>query len=331
MKKHFFDIRHENLLNACPPDIDQGVWDAFRSNYHSRENFEEHDHPIQIDVELNGGCNMACPFCIHGYGDRIPNVQLSVESYRKIIREAVKIGVRSLKLNYINEPMLRKDLEECIRFARDEGILNVYMVTNGTVLTKKRQESLLASGITKVFVSIDAATEETYNRQRLSGKFKMVVQNIRDFIELRNSENKTFPLVRVSFLKNAINIHEAEEFEKQWSGVADLLNFQTMNEIPDMETGLLVEENPEPERGCTFPFKQLVVDHLGNIQPCCKLAGKKLIIGNIDKMTLTEAWNHPKSKALRKIHSTSAWKKHPVCYDCMCPTKKHAKEDNPIS
>jgi radical SAM protein with 4Fe4S-binding SPASM domain len=323
MNENFFDIKHKELLSACPPDVDENEWNTFRKNFKQAENFVEFDNPLQLDVELNGGCNMECPFCIHGYVDeKIPNIKMKIGDYHRIIDEAVEIGVKSLKLNYINEPMLRKDLEECIKYAKDKGILNVYMVTNGTALTKKRRESMLASGITKVFISLDATTSETYNKQRLSGQFDRVVNNINKFVELRNSKGMRFPLVRVSFLKNSINIHEAEEFKEIWEEKVDIINFQTMNEVPDKETGLLVEKTPYVKKGCTFPFKQLVVDHLGYIQPCCKLDGKKLQLGNISNMTLKEAWNGDKIKHLRKIHSTDEWRKHPVCFKCMVPTEE---------
>lgn len=326
---NFFDIKHKELLNLCPPEINPKEWKDFRDTFKKAANFTELDHPIQLDIELNGGCNMKCPFCIHGYGNKIPNLNMKVDDYHRIIDEAVEIGVKSLKLNYINEPMLRKDLEVCIKYAKDKGILNVYMVTNGTCLTKKRRESLLASGITKVFISLDATTSETYNKQRLGGQFNKVVNNINKFVELRNSKGMQFPLVRVSFLKNSLNIHEAEEFKEIWEEKVDIINFQTMNEVPDRETGLLIEKTPYVEKGCTFPFKQLVVDHLGYIQPCCKLDGKKLQLGNIKTMSLKEAWNSKKIKHLRKIHSTDEWRNHPVCYKCMVPSEEMEPEKIP--
>ena len=94
-----------------------------------------------------------------------------------------------------------------------------------------------------------------------------------------------------------------------------------MNEVPDVKTGLLVEKSIIPDKGCSFPFKQMVVDHLGNIQPCCKLEGKKLIVGNIKKMSLKEAWNSKKFTNLRKIHKNNDWKKHSICYKCMVPNE----------
>jgi radical SAM protein with 4Fe4S-binding SPASM domain len=234
-----------------------------------------------------------------------------------LIDEAVALGVRGLKLNYINEPMLRKDLEQCIAYAKSAGILNVYMVTNGTLLNAKRRTSMLDSGITKVFISVDAATSETYSRQRLSGKFDLVVKNILDFVEERDRRGLIYPLVRVSFLRNALNIHEEEAFREFWQGKVDMLAFQKMNDLPDLDSGLTLDDPVAESRGCTFPFKQLVVDYEGDILPCCKMGGKKLLLGNIDSMTLKEAWSSDKMKDLQLMHKDNRWHENPVCDRCI--------------
>jgi radical SAM protein with 4Fe4S-binding SPASM domain len=314
-KTHKFHNQH--LLSACPPDVDKKEWDEFRSMMASASDLQEHLHPLQIDVELNAGCNMACPFCIHGY-QKIENNLLDRVKFEKILKEAVSIGVKAVKFNYINEPMLRKDLEEIIRWTRDQGIINIYMVTNGTLLTPKRRQSLMQSGLTKLFVSLDAVTEETYNKQRLSGQFNKVVANVLAFIKERNELKQQFPLVRVSFLRNQINKHEEKAFQEFWQDRADLIAFQKMNEIPDRKTSLTIADVEMPSKGCDLPFKQLVIDDDGEILPCCKLAGKKLPIGNIDNMTLQEAWDSSKMKHLRRIHSTKEWQNHDICRNCMC-------------
>jgi hypothetical protein len=68
-------IYNQHLLSACPPDVDLTEWTEFRTMMAQASNLEELDHPLQIDVELNAGCNMACPFCIHGY-EKIANNKL---------------------------------------------------------------------------------------------------------------------------------------------------------------------------------------------------------------------------------------------------------------
>ena len=314
----FHDIRNRNLLEECPPGIDSHAWELFRRDYEKAGEFEELDSPPQLDIELNGGCNMKCPFCLHGYGDKRPDTHLPTERYQALIDEAVALGVRGLKLNYINEPMLRTDLERCIAYAKAAGILNVYMVTNGTLLNAKRRASMLDSGITKVFISVDAATSGTYSKQRLSGKFDLVVKNILDFVEERDRQGLKYPLVRVSFLRNALNIHEEEAFREFWQDKVDMLAFQKMNDLPDLDSGLTLNGRvTEEPRGCTFPFKQLVVDHEGDILPCCKMGGKKLLLGNIDTMTLKAAWNSDKMKDLQLMHKENRWRDNPVCKRCI--------------
>jgi radical SAM protein with 4Fe4S-binding SPASM domain len=313
----FHKIHNRNLLEECPIGIDSHDWELFRDNYKKAEQFEQLENPVQLDIELNGGCNMKCPFCLHGYGDKRPNTLMPMEHYKRLINEAVELGIRGLKLNYINEPMLRTDLEQCIAYAKTAGILNVYMVTNGTLLNNKRRASILNSGITKIFISVDAATSQTYNRQRLSGKFDLVVRNILGFVEERNRRGLIYPLVRVSFLRNSLNIHEEEAFREFWQDKVDMIAFQKMTDLPDLDSGLAIDDMSKEKRGCTFPFKQLVVDHEGDILPCCKMGGKKLALGNIENMTLKEAWNSDNMKDLKLMHKEHRWEENPVCKRCI--------------
>jgi len=313
----FHDIHNRNLLEECPVGIDAHDWNSFRSAYEKAGEFERLEHPVQLDIELNGGCNMKCPFCLHGYGDKRPDTLMPIDQYKKLIDEAVAFGVRGLKLNYINEPMLREDLEQCIQYAKSAGILNVYMVTNGTLLNHKRRDSILNCGITKIFISLDATTSETYDKQRLSGKFNLVVKNVLDFVEERNRRNLRYPLVRVSFLRNALNIHEEQDFQEFWEDKVDMIAFQQMNDLPDLDSGLTLATNDLEPGACSFPFKQLVVDHEGDILPCCKMGGKQLALGNIANMTLKEAWDSDQIQALQLTHRENRWRENPVCARCI--------------
>jgi MoaA/NifB/PqqE/SkfB family radical SAM enzyme len=320
MTDKWFEINHKNVLDLCPDDVDPEEWAEFRHRFHQGENLVDIGYPIQIDVELNSGCNMTCPFCIHGYS-KIKNREMPVAKYQEIIRQAVELGVKSVKLNYINEPLMRKDIEDIIRWTRDQGIINIYMVTNGTALTKKRRTKLINSGLTKLFVSIDAVTSETYNKQRLSGQFNRIVNNVKSFIRERNETGRRHPLVLVSFLRNTLNEHEESEFYKIWSNLADVISIQRMNEVPDRETGLTLHYDKQTE-GCKFPFKQLVVETDGTILPCCKLYGKKMPLGKFGEehpkfgeIDLKDSWR--RLAGLRFVHAENMWDKHPVCGKCM--------------
>lgn len=318
MSQSFFDIRNRDALYLQPPDTDPVAWDDYISKQHDAESFQHTpDTPLQVDFELNGSCNMACPFCIHGAGGGRTRANLTLDQYKTLIDEAAANGTRSIKLNYINEPLLRQDLEEAIRYAKQAGILNIYFVTNGSLLFPARRKSLLASGVTKIFVSIDANTAETYDKQRHSGKaFETIVSNVKALVAERNALHQRFPVIRVSFLKNQLNIHEQDAFYDNWKDIVDVVTFQTMNEVPGKETGLTLGQAVEP-KPCSFPNKQLVVDSEGDILPCCKLYGKDLAIGNIANLTLQQAWNHPKMEALRDAHKNETWHKIDACSKCL--------------
>ena len=310
-------LRHEyhnaHLLNLCPDSVNSDDWQLFIDEMQSAECQQQAEHPVQIDLELNSGCNMACPFCRHGYED-IENKNVDIERIKRLIDEAVAFGVKSIKFSYINEPLINKQLEHVVDYAKQQGIVNLYFTTNGTLLTPERRAKLLASHITKIFVSIDAATAVTYDKQRLSGQFDRVVTNVIALIKERGS--KKFPIVRVSFLRNRLNLHEMQQFKTFWQNKADVIAFQKMNEVPDQNTGILPDENNDDLK-CAFPFKQLVVDADGDILPCCTLYGKKLKLGNIQSMTLKQAWQSESMQKLQHIHKTNQWKNNPVCKRCI--------------
>lgn len=318
MSSDFFDIRGKELLEVCPDGVDPILWDEFRFAMKKANQYEEQESgPIQIDLELNGTCNMECPFCIHGYGEQTGlDKHITLDQAKDILRQAHKSGCYSLKLNYINEPLLRNDLEDIISYARQIGFVNVYFVTNGLLLTETRSRSILLSGLTRIGISIDAATAEIYDKQRRNGFYNDIVKNVKFLIQLRNEMKLKVPLIRVSFLKNNINIHESVEFFNQWKTIADIITFQTMNELPSHSTGLTLESFENP-KSCDFPFKQLVIDHEGNILPCCKLSGRNLKIGTIDSMSIQQAWKSDKMQELRSLHKENRWHENPVCKACL--------------
>jgi radical SAM protein with 4Fe4S-binding SPASM domain len=308
-------ISNRTLLDDIPPsDVGLIEWAEFRAKYNKASNLEFKEYPLQVNIELQGDCNYKCPFCIQSYKDRSEGT-LDFNTFRKIIKEAVAMGTRSLKLSNWNEPLLTRDLERYIRYAKMAGILNVYISTNGSLLTKKRARSLIDSGLTKIFISIDATNPRTYKEQRLVDNYRKVVKNIEGFLEVRG--NNTFPALRVNFLKTTVNEGQEEEFLEQWKGKADFVGIQVMNELPDKESGVQREEDNRENYRCSFPFKLLTIDHSGQILPCCVMYGSKMPLGNISDMTLSEAWNSKQMKALQDLHREGRFQDNELCKRCI--------------
>jgi radical SAM protein with 4Fe4S-binding SPASM domain len=301
-------------MEQCPPGVDPAEWDSFRHYYNDAQNLVVNEHPAQLDVELNSHCNMSCKFCIHGVRN-IKKQELGFDLFHEIITQAYDFGIRSLKLNYMNEPLLMPDLENYIRLARNRGMINVFLSTNGVLLTDDRARSLIDAGLTKLFISIDAINARTYMLQRGSPKYNLVVHNTLNFINVRDEMKLEYPLVRVNFLKNKLNESEESEFVDYWTGKADMVIVQEMYETIDKVSNIFIPQNGRTFR-CSFPFKQLVVNSAGDILPCCTMHGLKLKIGNIKKVSLRQAWSSPVITNLRLLHREGNYRMNPVCQYC---------------
>ena len=93
-----------------------------------------------------------------------------------MIDECSREKCPSISMHSNDEPLLVKDLEKRIRYAKDSGIMEIIMTTNGSLLTKERFHALVDAGLTNLLFSTDAATPEVYAQTRPGGDFERVVE-----------------------------------------------------------------------------------------------------------------------------------------------------------
>ena len=248
-------------------------------------------------------------------------------SLLKIIDEAVKKGTKSVRLCYINEPLIRPDLDQFIKYSSDAGILDVIITTNGTLMTKAVSKKLIESGLTKLNVSLDAATKETYDKVRIGGEFEKTVKNIHDFLDIRKDLGKKLPKIRLSFVISKINQHEYNEFVKYWENKVDSLGIQHVQnpfgegKFEDKTRGnhfMIENKNSKPSKfHCSEPFKRLTLRSNGDVLPCCSFFAVDMIVGNWKNTSLEEIWNSQKMRELREIHKKGEYYENRVCKNCV--------------
>ena len=66
-----------------------------------------------------------------------------------MIDYSVERGTKAIKLNYINEPLIRNDILKFIEYAKSKGILDIYFSTNGILLKEEISRNLINSGLTE--------------------------------------------------------------------------------------------------------------------------------------------------------------------------------------
>lgn len=287
------------------------------------------DYPIHIDFELNYTCNIRCPMCPHGMPEfkglaQYDNLVMRTEIFKDIIREGCPLGLRSVRLNLLGEPLLRKDLVDLAAYARAHGVVDVMMNTNGVLLTAETSERLIDAGLTRLMVSLDAMSKNVHERVRVGSDFDLVIGNIFQFLEIRAKKRRRLPLFRVSFVKLKWNQHEIDAFVRYWEKYADYLSIQgcidytTLLSRESEDDYFLSDRSPDGLR-CPQPFQRVAVYVNGDVAPCCSGAEffRSHAIGNVRRQSLAELWQSRVVKDLRDLHDRGDWRRSDICVKCV--------------
>ena len=312
----------KNEMDKLSTVVEKREWKNYREKYDQASNLELIEFPIQLDFELNSSCNLKCPMCpisAESPKGKGKSTWFDFEFFKKIIDYSVLKGTRAIKLNYINEPLIRNDVIKFIDYAKQKGIIDIYFSTNGILLKEKISKELIKSGLTRIQISIDAVTQKTYDKVRPGGNLEKIIENVKNFLILKNELKSVTPLVRVNFVKTPLNEKELNSFIEFWSGKVDMIGVQEFIK-PTKVKKILKSKKTLFKKNfkCSFPFKQLVINNEKDVLPCCTFWGEELSITKIEKPEdLLSVWNSDKMKNLRKKHLAGEYADIPQCKNCV--------------
>ncbi len=315
-------IMGKEEMEKLSVEVGHDRWLKYREEYDAASNLKKLDYPIQLDFELNSSCNMRCPMCPisaespKGKGKK---TWFDFEFYKEILEFSVQKGTKAIKLNYINEPLIRNDLIKFIDFAKKIGVLDIYFSTNGLLLNEQISEKLINSGLTRIQISIDATTQETYDKIRPGGDYNKIIKNVLNFINLKKKLNSNLPLVRVNFVKTEFNHKELNDFLILWKDKVDMIGIQEFVKPTKVKKNITGKREIRKKKfQCSFPFKQLVINNEKKILPCCTFWGEELELQELTKpQDLITAWNSKKMNFLRDKHLKGEYDQISQCKKCV--------------
>ena len=176
--------------------------------------------------------------CYQGFRNDAEKFTVDEKMLDKIFDDFKKNKLSALMLT-ASEPLLYKHFDKVLKRAEEAEIMDVFIFTNGNLLNEKNSRLILNSCVTRLFVSIDAATEETYNKVRIpvskrlleENRLSKLENNVKNFIKLKNDLNKRLPLTRVSFVALKENSHEVDSFKSKWENIVEFVEIQRETSI----------------------------------------------------------------------------------------------------
>jgi len=239
----------------------------------------------KVQFESSTRCNSMCVFCPR-YDMTRPRGEMSDELFHKIIQES-KI-FKSLEIvPFLNgEPFIFSRIWSWLDYMEKEKC-RVYIFTNAELMDVDR--IIKYKNIRYVCCSINAATEETYNKIMRGPKFKTVIENVEDLI-------KKAPFrIYVSMVITSDNQHEVELFREKWGKnviFGEFKNWGGARHDKLEKTGI--------RKPCQSLLNSITILWDGRVVPCCLDFDGKLILGDANKQTLIEIWHQ--SHWLRQKH-----------------------------
>lgn len=130
-------------------------------------------------ISITDRCNLRCLYCMQPDGI-IPMIHKDILSYEeivKILRIAVRIGVRKVRITG-GEPLVRKNVSHLITLIKNiEGIQDLSLTTNG-ILLQGYAQGLKAAGLKRVNISLDSLRANRYMEITRGGDINMVLKGI---------------------------------------------------------------------------------------------------------------------------------------------------------
>ena len=225
----------EDILSDENVKIHGERYTQYRNQYHKIVDGEDlsttPDQPITLGIELVNKCNFLCKMCLTPSLKHEPKIVITEKNKNNMLREISKLKIPAVMFGMGEEPLLYKKFTELAKEIKQAGVMDIFLFTNGLLLNEKISQELVDIPITRIYVSLDAATEKTFHKVRGRDQLLKIENNVKNLIKYRNKKNKNLPIVRVSFCITEDNKSEKNMFVSKWKEIVDHIDFQTVHDF----------------------------------------------------------------------------------------------------
>lgn len=252
--------------------------------------------PEVVRIEPAGVCNFRCTHCPVGRegGKRI------ILSYVNFVKffEALPRVPRVLVLYHGGEPLLNRDLEQMITFAKRRGVHKVVFNTNAALLNDKRDFSLLD----EMRVSFDGQSAQENDAIRVNSHFEKHAAEVK---KLALSQKRPKQIT----IYNAGNGKPPQYLLDYFQGVNVLFKSVTLR------TWARMANEPKPSNGTTYCsnlFETFTILSDGTVPMCCEDLQGDALQGNVFENTPLEIWER-----MEIVREAFVRKEYPrLCQSC---------------
>lgn len=183
--------------------------------------------PRDLRISVTDRCNFRCPYCMpkeifgRDFAFLHREELLTFEEIARLARLFVGQGVEKVRLTG-GEPLLRRDLERLVgQLAAIEGLADIALTTNGSLLTREKARALASAGLRRVTVSLDALDDAIFRTMNDVG---FPVAKVLDAIDAAAEAGLT-PVKIDCVVKRGVNEREIVALARRFRGTGHIVRF----------------------------------------------------------------------------------------------------------
>jgi radical SAM protein with 4Fe4S-binding SPASM domain len=293
--------------------------------------------PMSITIEPTTACNLGCPECPSGLKQFTrAEGNLKPDFYKKIIDE-VQYHAFYLNFYFQGEPYINPNFLKMVQYANAKKIYTATS-TNAHFLTPQKAEETVKSGLSRLTISIDGTTQETYESYRKGGSLAKVLEGAKNIVAAKKALKSKTPYVIFQFLVVKPNEHQLEDAKKLAAELGvDEIRFKTAQVydykngnplIPTIEKYARYKKQTDGTyklknkmlNECWRMWSSCVISWDGKIVPCCFDKDAKHQLGDLQTSTVKQIWQNSNYVGFRTqlLNNRSAID---ICQNCTEGTK----------
>ena len=189
--------------------------------------FDTLDRPLRdLRISVTDRCNFRCTYCMprEVFGKDyvfLPREELlTFEEIERVVRIFARLGTQKVRLTG-GEPLLRRGIEDLVgKLAVIDGIDDLALTTNGSLLAKKAP-ALAAAGLDRVTVSLDSLDDTVF---RIMSDVDFPVARVLEAIDAAAAAGLT-PVKVNAVVQRDINGDQVVDMANAFRGTGHIVRF----------------------------------------------------------------------------------------------------------
>lgn len=169
---------------------------------------ESNTSPKNLIFEVTQRCNGNCMYCYNVWKNDVtyPKGELTIGRIKRLLKKVLRESKANLITLTGGEPLLRKDLEDVVRFLRNLHA-EVNIITNATLLNDKKIRRLIELGVSMFEVPLLSGRREVHNKLMGIEAFDLITEAI---VKIKKYNGRVVTV----FVATKENINDFKEMAK---------------------------------------------------------------------------------------------------------------------